>query len=51
MHNKSFRKRYILQISLIALALSFIAVGIIRGDAVAVFRKAVFICMECIGIG
>lgn len=36
---------------LLALALLFIAAGIARGDALAIFRKAVFVCMECIGIG
>ena len=28
-----------------------IVVGIIRGDMTGVFRKAVYICLECIGIG
>jgi hypothetical protein len=52
---ESLRKLGILRIPiplalLIAAALCIIA-GIVRGDTDAVFRKAVFVCLECIGIG
>lgn len=29
----------------------FVAVGVWRGEVEVVFRKAVNICMECIGLG
>jgi hypothetical protein len=32
-------------------ALALVIAGIARGDMAALFRKAVFVCMECIGIG
>lgn len=31
--------------------LLFIAIGVWRGEVETVFRKAVNICMECIGLG
>ena len=37
--------------ALILLALLFLAMGVWRGEAETVFRKAVNICMECIGLG
>ena len=36
---------------LAALALLFLAIGAARGEVTTVFKKAVNICMECIGIG
>lgn len=36
---------------LIFLAVAFIAIGVWRGELETVFRKAVNICMECIGLG
>lgn len=51
MTNNIFQKALFLRILLLGIAVAFIAIGIMRGDALAVFRKAVFICMECIGIG
>ncbi len=38
-------------LTLIIVAIAFIAVGIWRDEAETVFRKAVNICMECIGLG
>ena len=35
----------------LAAALIFIGIGIIRGDMLVIFKKAAAICMECIGIG
>ncbi len=35
----------------VALALAFLAIGVWRGEAEVVLRKAVNICMECIGLG
>ncbi len=38
-------------IALILVSAVFICVGIWRGEVETVFRKAVNICMECIGLG
>lgn len=48
---RSEKKRRLLRIALFATAAVFIIVGVFRGDNDSIFRKAVFICMECIGIG
>ncbi|MDO4552816.1 MAG: CD1871A family CXXC motif-containing protein [Bacillota bacterium] len=32
-------------------ALAFLLIGVGRGEAAVVLRKAVTICMECIGLG
>ncbi len=32
------------------LGIAFLALGIYRGEMATVFRKAVVICLECIGI-
>lgn len=44
-------KKKIAAILIIVLALSFTLIGIHRGEAAVVLKKAVNICMECIGIG
>ncbi|MDR0382798.1 MAG: hypothetical protein LBH50_02305 [Spirochaetaceae bacterium] len=38
------------RIALVVCAILFIAAGVARGDAAALWRKAVFVCMECAGI-
>lgn len=36
---------------LVLLGLSFVVIGVWRGEVEVVLRKAVIICMECIGLG
>lgn len=36
---------------LLVLSMLFLAIGVGRGEAETVYRKAVQICMECIGLG
>lgn len=36
---------------LLGLAAVFLVIGIFRGEAEAVWMKAIRICMECIGLG
>ncbi|MBP3710536.1 MAG: hypothetical protein J6I73_09080 [Treponema sp.] len=39
------------RILLIALGVACVGAGLALGDTHAIFQKAIFICMECIGIG
>ncbi len=42
---------HIIRAAAIAAALAFIIIGISQGDAAVVLRKAIRICLECIGVG
>lgn len=43
--------RRIVAIVLVALSAAMILVGYLAGDPALVLRKAVTICLECIGVG
>ena len=47
----SFIRRNRTAIITLAVAVLFLALGVLRGETQTVFRKAVNICMECIGLG
>jgi len=48
---KKINTNRVLQVTLILLGLTMLTAGLLHGEALDVFRKAIFICMECIGIG
>ena len=39
------------KLSLIAVAITFICLGVYRGEVESVFSKAINLCLECVGIG
>jgi len=41
----------VLQWSLLFIAIILIVIGVILENPLDIYRKAIFICMECIGIG
>lgn len=43
--------RYMIPALIILVGVVFIVIGVTDGEAGAVIRKAVAICMECIGLG
>lgn len=47
----SEKKRNIIAVSIIAVGILFVIYGIHRGEIDVVLRKAVNVCLECIGIG
>lgn len=47
----SARKIQIIRAAAIVIALVFVAIGICREECAVVLRKAVRICLECIGVG
>lgn len=49
--SENVKVRGTLQGILFASALLLIGFGLLRGEAVVVLRKAVHVCLECIGIG
>ncbi|MCL2019417.1 MAG: hypothetical protein FWG70_06600 [Oscillospiraceae bacterium] len=40
-----------LRIALLMVGAGFAAFGILRGELTEIMRKAVIVCLECIGIG
>lgn len=48
MENKT---RLMIAIMLLAISAGLVAAGVMRGETLAVFTKAVNICLECIGLG
>ena len=53
MKKKIFLKKDITltQLILFGLGIALLLTGIFFGDLQDIYRKAIFICMECIGIG
>lgn len=47
--NSTWRKRLALAVA--GLGLAFLCIGMARGENAVILRKAINICMECIGIG
>ena len=45
------KKHICITTGLIVLALAFVVIGSLRGEDTVVWRKAMNICMECIGLG
>ena len=45
------RKKELIAAGLLAVSAVFLTVGILRGENTVVWRKAVNLCMECIGLG
>lgn len=50
MNQKSARAVHLLRGFAIALAAAFMIIGVGRGETAVVLRKAVRICLECIGL-
>ena len=48
MENKT---RLMIAIMLLIISAGLVAAGVMRGETLAVFTKAVNICLECIGLG
>lgn len=47
----SFLRKNKAAVAVLLMGAVFVAVGVGRGEVEVVFRKAVNICMECIGLG
>ena len=47
----SRRQRTVLTWALTAAGMLFLVLGVLRGEDTVVWRKAVNVCMECIGLG
>ena len=45
------KRRILLASALCALGVAFMGLGIWRGEVETVIRKAINVCLECIGIG
>jgi len=43
--------RRTLQAALLIVGISMMLLGLLRGESLEILRKAIVVCMECIGIG
>ena len=42
---------FFITLSVFLCGVAFILIGVLRGEPLAVFQKAIRICLECIGVG
>ncbi|WMM25248.1 CD1871A family CXXC motif-containing protein [Tissierella sp. MB52-C2] len=49
--NKFNKSEVLIKYSILIMSISFIITGIYREEVRIVFKKAINICLECIGIG
>ena len=47
----SEKKKNSIAFLLVTLGVLFLCLGVFRGEATVIWRKAVNICLECIGLG
>lgn len=45
------RKQPLLTTGLLVLGAAFVGLGILTGENTVIWRKAIYVCMECIGLG
>lgn len=45
------KQRILVSFLILAVAIAFIIVGVLRDEVSLIFNKAITICMECVGIG
>lgn len=45
------KKKDLIAAGLLLVSAAFLTIGILRGENTVVWRKAVNLCMECIGLG
>ena len=50
-NGQSDNKTLIARVGLCAIAIVFLVVGILNGEALFILSKGVSVCLECIGIG
>lgn len=50
-HKPPMRRLAVVRVVIAALAVGLLAWGVVSGDCQVLFGKAIFICLECIGIG
>jgi len=47
----NFCLKVIIRVAIIVTGVALMAIGIWQGELTAILRKAVVVCLECIGIG
>lgn len=49
--NKLSKSESLIKYGILTMSIAFISIGLYRNEVRIVFRKAINICLECIGIG
>jgi hypothetical protein len=48
---KRVNRHLFIQIFILSVGITMMTLGLLRGESLEILKKAIVICMECIGIG